>query len=183
MEGLELVGGVEKREIRLVAHDPAWPLRFATHRRRIAEALGDVAQRIDHVGSTSVEALAAKPILDIQVSVAEPDDESTFVPALQVAGYQLRVRSPGHRMLRTPRLDVHVHLCRAGGGWERRHLLFRDRLRADEDDRRLYEAVKRQLAAREWDDMNQYADAKSQVIAEIMARAEDWAARTGWRVA
>jgi GrpB-like predicted nucleotidyltransferase (UPF0157 family) len=180
---VELIGGAEKRDIHIASYDADWPHTYESHRRRIHEVLGAAALRIDHVGSTAVPGLAAKPIVDIQVSVTDPDDETTYVPALQGAGYELRVRSAGHRMLRTPARDVHVHVCGAGSAWERRHLLFRDRLRVDPDDRALYERYKRRLAEQEWDDMNEYADAKTEVIAAILGRAERWASRVGWEVA
>ncbi|MFE6968549.1 GrpB family protein [Isoptericola sp. NPDC057653] len=179
---VELVGGVERREIVLVEPDPAWPARFARERERIAAALGPVAVRIDHVGSTSVPGLAAKPIVDIDVSVPDVEDEDAYLPALLAAGYLLRVREPGHRLVRTPDLGVHVHVCSAGSDWERLHLLFRDRLRHDAGDRAAYAALKRELAAREWPSMNHYAEAKGELIAEITARAEAWASATGWRV-
>jgi len=175
-----LIGGRERRPIVIAEHDPAWARRYEDLREPLLAALAGVAVRVEHVGSTSVPGLAAKPIVDVQVAVADPDREELFVPALERLGYELRVREPGHRMLRTPRLDVHVHVWRAGGEDERRHLLFRDWLRRSADDRARYEAVKRELAARAWEDMNAYADAKTPVIAEIAARAERWAAATGW---
>ncbi|CAN5528809.1 hypothetical protein BH18ACT1_BH18ACT1_06340 [soil metagenome] len=97
--------------------------------------------------------LAAKPIVDIQLSVADVDDEASFVPALEAAGFVLRVRerTDRHRMLRTRALDVHLHVCDTGSEWERRHLLLRDWLRRDEADRRAYEALKRRLACQEWE--------------------------------
>lgn len=182
MEGFELIGGAERRVIRLVPWEPAWQVAFELQRRRIAAALGARALRIDHIGSTAVPGLSAKPIVDVDVSVADPDDEDAYLPDLLAAGYVLRVREPGHRMVRTPERDVHVHVCAGGSNWERRHLLFRDRLRADADDRETYAAVEAELAAREWDDMNAYAAAKTEVIALITARAEDWAATIGWSV-
>lgn len=166
-----LIGGREARQIVIVDPDPAWPERYEHERRRIVGALVDRVLRIDHIGSTSVPGLAAKPIIDIDVSVVDPHDEAAFVPDLERVGYVLRVREPHHRMLRTPELDVHVHICAAGSDWERRHLLFRDWLRTHPDDRQRYEDVKRQLAMRQWADMNDYADAKSDVIADILARA------------
>ena len=175
-----LIGGREKVEIVVVDYDPAWPERFAALADTVRTALGDTALRIEHIGSTAVPGLAAKPIIDLLVVVEDVADEAAYVPALEAAGFQLRVREPDHRMLRTPARDVHVHL------WEdddeqRRHLLFRDWLREDADDRERYAAVKRELARREWGDMNDYADAKSPVITEITARAEAWAAATGRR--
>jgi GrpB-like predicted nucleotidyltransferase (UPF0157 family) len=179
-ERLELIGGVERRTITIVAYSPDWPARFERERRRIREALGATAVRVDHIGSTSVPALAAKPIIDIQVSVPDVEDERRYLPPLTDAGYVLRVREPGHRLVRTPDLAVHVHVCPAGSDWERRHLLFRDWLRHDAADRAAYEALKRELAARDWPDMNAYADAKGALVTEIMTRAEAWAGATRW---
>jgi GrpB-like predicted nucleotidyltransferase (UPF0157 family) len=166
-----LIGGRERRAVVIAEPDPAWPARFARERERIAAALGAAALRIEHIGSTAVPGLPAKPIVDVLVEVADAEDEPAFVPALERAGYVLRVREPGHRMLRTPELDVHVHVWTAGGEEARRHLAFRDRLRASDADRAAYAALKRELAAREWDDINHYAEAKGPLIREIEARA------------
>jgi len=166
---LELIGGVERRDIELSEYDPEWGARFETECSRIVDVLGD-GVRVEHVGSTAVPGLIAKPIVDIQVSVADVNDDASYVPALVDAGYELRVRERGHRMLRTPERDVHVHVCAAGGEWERRHLGFRDRLRSSPADRERYAAVKRSLSARGWSSMNAYAAAKSDVIADIMKR-------------
>jgi GrpB-like predicted nucleotidyltransferase (UPF0157 family) len=182
VEHLELIGGVERRTITIVGYSPDWPARFERERRRIVAALGATAVRVDHIGSTSVPGLAAKPIVDLQLSVPDVEDEQRYLPPLADAGYLLRVREPGHRMVRTPDLDVHVHVCPAGSDWERRHLLFRDRLRHDAADRASYQALKRDLAGRDWPDMNAYADAKGAVITEIMSRAEAWADTTHWTV-
>ena len=165
---MELIGGIERREIVIAEPDPAWPARFEAERARIERALGPV--RVQHIGSTAVPGLAAKPIVDILVAVADPDDEAAFLPALQRAGYVLRVREPGHRMLRTPERDVHVHVWAAGSPDVERHLAFRDRLREDAGARAAYEALKRDLARRDWKDMNAYADAKSELIAAITGR-------------
>ena len=115
LEGL--IGGVEKREIRIVDYDPDWPRKFETHARIVAGALGAAALRIEHVGSTSVPGLAAKPIIDILVVVSDSSDESAYLPQLEAAGYVLRVREPEwneHRMFRTPERDVHIHIYSAG---------------------------------------------------------------------
>ncbi|CAB4906607.1 unannotated protein [freshwater metagenome] len=125
--------------------------------------------------------LWAKPIVDVQVSVLDPGAEGEYVRQLERAGYVLRVREPAHRMLRTPELDVHVHVCATASDWERRHLLFRDWLRVDAADRDRYAATKRGLSERDWPTMNDYAAAKSEVISEVMRRAEVWASETGWR--
>jgi GrpB-like predicted nucleotidyltransferase (UPF0157 family) len=176
----ELIGGREKRDIVLVPADPGWPGKFAQHADRIRRGLGSVAVRVDHVGSTAVPGLAAKPIIDIDLSVRDVEDESRYLTPLRECGYVLRVREPGHRMVRTPALDVHVHICEVGSEWERRHLLFRDWLIADEDDRAGYAALKARLAGQTWSDMNEYADAKGTLVSDIMQRAEAWAASTDW---
>jgi GrpB-like predicted nucleotidyltransferase (UPF0157 family) len=168
-----LIGGIEKRAIVIVDYDPCWPAQFQKHAEILARALGDRALAIEHVGSTSVPGLAAKPIIDIDVLVEDSSDEATYLSALVEAGYVLRVREPDwhqHRMFRTPELDVHVHIFSPGSVEVSRHLTFRDRLRTCPEDRLLYESVKRKLAREEWTDMNAYASAKSEVVEEIIAR-------------
>jgi|tagenome__1003787_1003787.scaffolds.fasta_scaffold20949720_2 GrpB-like predicted nucleotidyltransferase (UPF0157 family) len=157
--------------IEIVDHDPAWPARFDEHRARIASALAGLALRIEHIGSTSVPGLAAKPIVDVLVTVADPEDEPAYLPALLAAGYELRVREPGHRMVRPPTHDANVHVWAAGCDEERRYLALRDRLRADAADRDRYAAVKRELATRTWPTVDHYAVAKTAVIEAILARA------------
>ena len=160
-----LVGGRERREIVIAEYDPAWAERFAEERDRILAALGDRALRIEHIGSTAVPGLAAKPIVDILVEVATLDGVD-----LEPAGYVLRVREDGHRMFRTPQLDVHVHVWPTGHPDIADQLAFRDRLRAAPGDRAAYEALKRELATRDWPDTNHYAEAKGELIREILAR-------------
>jgi GrpB-like predicted nucleotidyltransferase (UPF0157 family) len=176
-----LIGGREKRDIVVVPYDASWPQRFVVERDRISAALGPSAHGIYHIGSTAVAGLAAKPIIDITMVVAEPDHEATYLPALERAGYELRVRGPRHRMLRTPERDVHIHVWGEPAD-TRRHLLFRDWLSQSAADRATYQALKLDLAQREWDDGNAYADAKSELIEEIMGRAETWAQQTGWHI-
>jgi GrpB-like predicted nucleotidyltransferase (UPF0157 family) len=165
-----LVGGREQRPIVIVDYDPAWPRRFERERHRIQRALGDLAYRIEHIGSTSVPGLAAKPIVDLIVTVEDPAHESIVI-AMQAAGYELRVREPEHRMFRTPGRDVHVHVWRDSDPEVARHLRFRDRLRESAEDRLAYEQLKRDLARRNWPDMNYYAEAKGELIAAIIDRA------------
>lgn len=170
-----LIGGVEKAEIRIVAYDPEWPRKFETHAQRIAAALVGSALRIEHVGSTSVPGLAAKPIIDILVVVSDSANEPAYLPQLEAAGYVLRVREPDwneHRMLRTPERDVHVHVYSAGCREVERSLTFRNRLRRNVGDMSRYERRKRELAAKEWPDMNAYAEAKTEVIENIIAAAQ-----------
>ncbi len=167
-----LIGGVEKREIKIVDYDTDWPKKFEAHARAIADALGGSALRIEHVGSTSVPGLAAKPIIDILVVVPDSADESAYLPRLEAAGYVLRVREPDwneHRMFRTHEKDVHLHIYSVGCPEIQRTLGFRDRLRRNIEDCRRYEQTKRELAAKEWPDMNAYAEAKTEVIESIIA--------------
>ena len=170
MTDVELIGGPEPGPVTLVAYDPAWPARYERERERIVAALGARVLAIEHIGSTSVPGLAAKPVVDIDLAVADPDDEAAFVPALEAAGYVLRVREPRHRMLRTPEHDVHVHVFAPGDEDMARDLRFRDRLRASPEDRAAYEARKRELARRDWAARQDYADAKGPLIDAIAAR-------------
>jgi GrpB-like predicted nucleotidyltransferase (UPF0157 family) len=113
--------------------------------------------------------------VDIIVTVHDIEDEASYLPALVEAGYVLRVRETGHRMLRTPKLDVHVHLWPADGPELARHTGFSDWLRVSPEDREAYASLKRELAQRQWADMNYYAEAKGDLIAAMTGRA---AART-----
>jgi GrpB-like predicted nucleotidyltransferase (UPF0157 family) len=170
-----LIGGPEKREIKIAEYDLDWPKKFDAHATIVADALPGATERIEHIGSTAVPGLAAKPIIDILVVVADSSDESVYLAGLETAGYVLRVREPEwheHRMFRTPAKDVHIHIYSAGCPEIERCLTFRDRLRQNPDDRSRYEQTKRALAAQDWPDMNAYASAKSDIIASILAAAQ-----------
>jgi GrpB-like predicted nucleotidyltransferase (UPF0157 family) len=175
----------EAQPIEVVAYDQGWTERFEAWRGRLAELLGPVALRIEHVGSTSVPGLAAKPVVDIQVSVADLGDEDRYVPPCEAAGLQFRLRDDEHRYFQPPPgqpRDVHVHVCEQGGEWERVHLLFRDYLRSSADARETYAAAKRE-AARVWrNDRAAYTEAKSDVILGILDQARAWAAATLWGI-
>jgi GrpB-like predicted nucleotidyltransferase (UPF0157 family) len=177
-------GSVRFDPIKVVPYDKAWPARFAEWRNLISRALGRAALRIDHVGSTSVPDLPAKPIVDVQVSVADMADEQSYAPHLERLGVQLRSRDDLHRYFRPfagrPR-DVHVHVCQAGSQWAREHLLFRDYLRANPAAREVYAKVKQEASVIWSDDGWAYTDAKSDVILDALQEAERWASRTGWR--
>lgn len=168
---VEIVGGIEKRELVLADYDERWPERYADHERRIRAALGPTAVQVEHIGSTSVPGLAAKPIIDILVTVEDLTAEEDYLDRLLDAGYVLRVREPGHRLVRTPELDVHVHIMETGERAADDYLLLRDHLRTTPADRDLYERTKRALIEQDWADMNAYADAKTDVITEIKERA------------
>ncbi len=166
-----LIGGGEKRAIVIVDYDPSWPVRYQAERDRVQRALGPAALRIEHIGSTAVPGLAAKAIIDLVVTVADPED-AIIVSALESVGYQLRVREPGHRMFRTAERDVHVHVWADLDPEVTRCLRFRNRLRASPQDRRAYEQLKRALATRDWPDMNHYADAKGSLIETILSKTD-----------
>lgn len=152
------------------AYSESWPSDFERARERISRALGTRAKRIEHIGSTAVPGLAAKPVIDILLEV---DDvvSSAIQKELETLGFVLVVDEPGHRMFRPGEGGAHLHLWRTGDPEIERHLLFRDRLRKSAEDRLLYEREKQRLAALEWPAQDDYAQAKSPMIAEIVARA------------
>lgn len=170
---VDLIGGREALAVELHDYDDRWPDAYLDHERRIRGALPTMDVKIEHIGSTSVPGLAAKPIIDIVVAVDDITAEEDYLPALLAAGYLLRVREPGHRLVRTPERDVHVHVYAKTDPAVAEYLLLRDHLRTDADDRALYERTKRSLLSRKWDDMNDYADAKTDVIRAIKARARE----------
>ncbi len=169
-----VIGEIESPTIVVMDYDPAWAERFRQEETKIRAALGEAALAIEHIGSTSVPRLAAKPIVDILLVVEDSGDEASYVPALESAGYVLRVREPDfdeHRMFRTPEKDVHLHVFSAGSPEIERYLLLREQLRENEEDRELYARTKRELASRNWPSMQHYAEAKTGVIEAIIARA------------
>jgi GrpB-like predicted nucleotidyltransferase (UPF0157 family) len=158
----------------LVEYDPEWPRLFEREAERIRGALGDAALAIEHTGSTSVPGLAAKPVIDITLVVEDTTDEASYVPALEAAGYVLRIREPDwyeHRLFKGPDTNVNLHVFSRGCEEIERMTRFRDHLRANDDDRELYLRTKRDLAARDWKFVQNYADAKSAVVQEILARS------------
>jgi GrpB-like predicted nucleotidyltransferase (UPF0157 family) len=160
--------------IALRDYDPRWPELYAHEAQRIRGALGDRVVLLEHCGSTSVPGLGAKPIVDMVLAVHDSADEPAWLPPLQAAGYVLRIREPDwfeHRLLKGPDADVNLHVFSAGCAEVDRMLLFRDTLRRDADERALYEQAKRQLAAHTWRYLQDYADAKSSVVAAILQRA------------
>jgi GrpB-like predicted nucleotidyltransferase (UPF0157 family) len=162
------------RSILIVDHDPKWPGLFQREAQRIRELLGRGVLRIEHVGSTSVPGLVAKPIIDVLLVVTDSADEDSYVPALEAAGYVLRIRETDwheHRMFDGPDTPIHLHVF-SNGCWEvDRMLLFRNWLRSNANDRDLYARSKLALAQREWKHVQNYADAKTAVIEEIITRA------------
>lgn len=168
----------------LADYDPGWPALYEREAARIRGLLGDRVLLLEHVGSTSVPGLAAKPVIDILLVVADPAEEASYVPALERAGYRVVIREPGwheHRALKGPDTDVNLHVHPPGSPEIERHLRFRDRLRASEADRELYEQAKRELAGKRWTYVQQYSDAKTGVIEAILARSQG-AADGEWTV-
>jgi GrpB-like predicted nucleotidyltransferase (UPF0157 family) len=160
--------------IALSEYDPAWPASYAREAERIRTTLASVPIRVEHVGSTSVPGLAAKPIIDIVLIVPDSADEAAYVPALEAAGYKLHNREPDwfeHRMLKGPDTDINLHVFSAGASEIDRMVLFRDWLRGHGPDRDAYLAVKRELAQRSWRHVQHYADAKAAIVQQILARA------------
>jgi GrpB-like predicted nucleotidyltransferase (UPF0157 family) len=171
-----VIGGPEPLSgpIELRDYDPRWPERYAEHAARVRVALGRRAVRIEHVGSTSVPGLVAKPIIDIVLEVADSGEEAAYVRDLEACGYVLRIREPEwfeHRLFKTADQDVNLHVFPAGCSETERMVRFRDWLRSNAADRELYVKAKRELAAHDWKYMQQYADAKTDVIEQIMTRA------------
>jgi GrpB-like predicted nucleotidyltransferase (UPF0157 family) len=165
--------------VRIVDHDPAWPIRARDELRRLEAALGPLAARLEHVGSTAVPGLAAKPILDLQVSVAAIEPRARYVELLERLGY-LFVPDPGSadyhffaKPARRPRTH-HLHVCQARGEQELRHLAVRDFLRAHRDEAARYEALKRELVRRCPQDRLAYIAGKDAFVGELEARALEW---------
>lgn len=171
-----LIGGREQRAIVIVDYDDTWPSKAATMAQKIQDSLGLAALSVDHIGSTSVSGLAAKPVIDMLLVVADIDDEQSYIVPMQSIGLRLRVREQGHRMLRTAELDFHVHVLPPETAQQIDYLDLRDWLRVSAADRAIYESTKRMLARNTWSDMNHYADAKSAVIQQILTHARSWRA-------
>jgi GrpB-like predicted nucleotidyltransferase (UPF0157 family) len=162
------------QEIVVADYDPAWPGWFERAAEGIRAALGETALEIHHVGSTSVPGLMAKPLIDIDLVVADTTNEEAYVPKLEAAGYVLRVREPDwfeHRMLRGFEPPVNLHVFPPECSEVEQMVLFRDWLRTNDADRELYARTKRELGGQEWKYVQNYADAKTEVVREIIGRA------------
>ncbi len=166
------------------AYDPAWPGRFREIAIRLRAELGELALRIDHIGSTSVPGLAAKPVIDVLISVAALDPVSAYAPGLERAGFYWRPNNADRlqRYFReTPgAARTHIHVYEAGSWSEQLNLLFRDFLRVDVNARRLYAETKAELAIRFRDDRPGYVDAKAPTVWALLRRAHEWAQTSGW---
>lgn len=166
-------------QVALREHDPRWPAVFEQEAARVREHLGHIGHGIEHVGSTSVPDLPAKPVIDMLLTVHDSSDEACYVPALESLGFTLVIREPEwyeHRVLRKHGVDpsaesVNLHVLPEDCKEVLRMLRFRDRLRTDSSDRKLYADAKRSLSRQSWEYMQNYADAKSEVVSAILERA------------
>ncbi len=162
-------------KIQVVDYDPEWPRLFEREAKRIRAALGERVVMLEHVGSTSVPGLAAKPRIDMLLVVPDSSNEADYVPAFEAAGYRLVIREPDwyqHRVFKGPDTDVNLHVFSPGCVEIERMVLFRDWLRSHPEDREKYQRAKRELASKDWKYVQNYADAKTEVVEEIIQRAK-----------
>ncbi|WP_236791279.1 GrpB family protein [Amycolatopsis sp. GM8] len=160
--------------VTLAEYDPEWPRLYEREAARIRSILGDRVVLLEHIGSTSVPGLCAKPIIDVLLVVPDSSDEPVYVPALEAAGYRLVIREPHwneHRCFKGPDTNVNLHVYSPGCEEIDRYLTFRERLRGNDSDRDLYARTKRELASRTWKYIQHYADAKNDVVADILRRS------------
>jgi GrpB-like predicted nucleotidyltransferase (UPF0157 family) len=170
------IGGmrVHNAPIQLMDYSAEWPVLFIREAERVRATLGDRVLMLEHVGSTSLPGLAAKPIIDMILAVADSADEPAYVPAMESAGYVLHIREPEwhqHRLFRSHDTDINLHVYSFGCPEIDKMLMFRDWLRSNDADRELYERTKRELSQQTWKYVQNYADAKTSVVEEIVARA------------
>jgi GrpB-like predicted nucleotidyltransferase (UPF0157 family) len=170
------IGGMHLHNapVQLIEYSSEWPALFLREANRVRATLGDRVLMLEHVGSTSVPGLAAKPIIDMILAVADSADETAYVPSMESAGYVLRIREPEwyqHRLFKGPDTVINLHVYSLGCPELDKMLMFRDWLRINDADRELYERTKRELAKQTWKYVQNYADAKTSVVEEIVARA------------
>ncbi|WP_150240700.1 GrpB family protein [Nocardiopsis quinghaiensis] len=161
--------------VRIAEYDAKWPYLFEREARRVGAALGDRALLFEHVGSTAVPGLAAKPCVDLLLVVADSSDEPAYMPDLEAAGYSLVIREPDwyeHRVFKGAEVNLNLHVFSEGCEEAERMRRFRDLLTDDADARERYTAVKRELAERTWDRIQDYADAKSDIVKRLLAEAD-----------
>jgi GrpB-like predicted nucleotidyltransferase (UPF0157 family) len=161
-------------QVYLAPHDPTWPAQYEAEAAKIRAALGTGAIVLEHVGSTSIPGIPAKPIIDILLAVANSSDEDAYVPALTAQGYRLHLREPEweqHRVMKGESPNVNLHVFTVGSREVVRMVAFRDRCRSHPEERRLYLETKQALAGQIWRHVQHYANAKSEVVEAIIARA------------
>lgn len=180
----ELFGEPLRDPVHLAPYDESWPEEFEEYRKRFEEALGKTALRVDHVGSTSVSGLPSKPVIDIQISVDDLEDEDKYRPQIERLGWPMRARMPERRFFRVAsgRRDARIHVVEAGDSEARRNLLFPAYLRAYPERRDAYAELKRELARSFGDERIEYTERKSPFIEETLWLAEEWMKGTGRRI-
>ncbi len=181
--GGRIVGSERGDKLDVVPWDPAWPDMYEAMRVRLAAALGPLALRIEHVGSTAISGIPAKPVIDIQVSVADVDDTDAYREKVESCGFGLRYITNGWRYFRPPPgipRDYQVHVVQIGSDRERTRLLFRDFMRSHPGEATEYGRLKLRIAMQGVQDRIQYNDEKEPFIVAVLEAAEEWAAATGW---
>ena len=176
---------ISAEPIEIHPYTPEWRQEFVEIGAKMRRALGDVALRIDHIGSTSIPGLAAKPIIDIQISVGNLEPVEPFLVPLESLGYHWRT---GEKYEKTKRYfretqgmrRTHVHVRKLGSWHQQFPLLFRDYMRVNKKECERYESTKRELAVRYRNQREKYTNSKSAIFWEIISRADEWAAFSGW---
>ena len=171
--------------VTIVPYDPAWPDLFGALGATLREALGATALRIDHIGSTAVPGLAAKPVIDVQISVASLERLDDFRLPLEWVGFVYRADNPDRSKRYFREIPgerrTHIHVRRAGSLAEQLALLFRDYMRGHPEDAQAYAELKERLAVAYRHDRYGYTEAKAPFIWEVMRRASDWSQTMGWQ--
>jgi GrpB-like predicted nucleotidyltransferase (UPF0157 family) len=176
MAALRVGGAVtpHNAQIFLAPYDPDWPVQYEVEAAKIRSALGEAAIVLEHVGSTSIPSLPAKPIIDIVLCVADSADEDAYAPALTAQGYRLHLREPDweqHRVMKGEWPWVNLHVFTVGSPEVARMLAFRDRCRTHPEELNLYQETKQRLAGQVWRHVQHYANAKGEVVEAIIVRA------------
>jgi GrpB-like predicted nucleotidyltransferase (UPF0157 family) len=168
------VGDHRQPPVVVVPYDEAWPSDFARLSSIVRAALGERVLALQHVGSTSVVGLAAKPVIDADLTVADSGDEAAYVPALEAAGFHLTIREPDweeHRLLTLESPQTNLHVFSLGAGEPQRHAMFRDWLRSHPDDRAAYATLKAELGGHGFTDSMDYNNHKSELVYDIYEKA------------
>ncbi|MGH3329283.1 MAG: GrpB family protein [Streptomycetales bacterium] len=179
----DTLGEPRRDRVAVVPYDVEWPLRFAWIRDDLARALGQFARRVDHIGSTAIPGMAARPAIDIQVSVDDLEAEEDYRPAVESLGWTLRAREPSHRYFRAPPgqpRDAHIYVCASGTAWEYDHLLLVAYLQTHPARRDAYARRKLELATLRADDSVTYCQERAGFIGETIRLGQGWARETGW---
>lgn len=165
---------IQNKAIVIQDYDNHWPVSFQEEAAKISAILGQKIIQLEHVGSTSIPGLAAKPIIDILLVVADSANEESYLPDLEKEGYSLKIREPDwfeHRMFKGPKADIHLHVFSQNCSEIQEMLRFRDWLKISAEDRNRYQRLKKELATKNWTFVQDYADSKTPLINEIKERA------------